>query len=231
MLIQVLVCRSCCLVTEAAADPPSCWSRTQFPQHLWRWYCACVFPLMLLRWIIYKKNKWHYFMLVTSQPLPAVGAQCTAHHPRFVAPLCCQDYCYFTNLACLVYIYLLPAGYELCCCWLLLRTCCAYPAAPAPIPRIGASRWLFQLVFAASNGPLVRAPQSQPVQRFVNLFCRLLSCFVHCSQLWAIVAWNNSLVFHSLDKITSVFIHGLPAMLTYTLRWYYPFAHGLDTAD
>lgn len=35
----------------------------------------------------------------------------------------------------------------------------------------------------------------------------------------AIVAWRNSLVFHSLDKVTSVYIHILPALLTYVWRW------------
>lgn len=33
------------------------------------------------------------------------------------------------------------------------------------------------------------------------------------------MAWRNSLVFHSLDKVTSVYIHILPALLTYVWRW------------
>ncbi|KAI9474265.1 MAG: hypothetical protein EXX96DRAFT_611066 [Benjaminiella poitrasii] len=37
--------------------------------------------------------------------------------------------------------------------------------------------------------------------------------------LWAIITWRNSLVFHSLDKVTSVFIHIFPALVTYTLHW------------
>ncbi|CAO3653080.1 unnamed protein product [Cunninghamella blakesleeana] len=36
---------------------------------------------------------------------------------------------------------------------------------------------------------------------------------------WAIVTWRNSLVFHSLDKVTSVFIHIFPALVTYVIRW------------
>jgi len=36
----------------------------------------------------------------------------------------------------------------------------------------------------------------------------------------AIITWRNSLVFHSLDKITSVFIHGAPSLLTFCFRWY-----------
>jgi hypothetical protein len=37
--------------------------------------------------------------------------------------------------------------------------------------------------------------------------------------LCAIVAWRNSLVFHSLDKTTSLFIHVFPCLLTYCTRW------------
>ncbi|ORX55194.1 hypothetical protein DM01DRAFT_1335490 [Hesseltinella vesiculosa] len=36
---------------------------------------------------------------------------------------------------------------------------------------------------------------------------------------WAIITWRNSLVFHSLDKVTSVFIHIFPALVTYVIRW------------
>eukprot|EP00128_Syssomonas_multiformis_P006658 Colp12_sorted_trinity150504_noHs@1852 len=40
------------------------------------------------------------------------------------------------------------------------------------------------------------------------------------SLLWAVVAWRNSLVLHDIGKMTTVFIHILPAIVTYTLRWY-----------
>jgi len=53
---------------------------------------------------------------------------------------------------------------------------------------------LFQIVFALSNGPL---------------------CV-------AIVMWRNSLVFHDLDKLTSVFIHMFPPLVTFAMRWYPP---------
>lgn len=36
---------------------------------------------------------------------------------------------------------------------------------------------------------------------------------MYCSNgplLWAIITWRNSLVFHDLDKITSVMIHAFP---------------------
>jgi hypothetical protein len=37
--------------------------------------------------------------------------------------------------------------------------------------------------------------------------------------LGAILAWRNSFVFHSLDKVTSIAIHLLPGLLTYLERW------------
>jgi len=36
----------------------------------------------------------------------------------------------------------------------------------------------------------------------------------------AIPVWRSSFVFHDYDKIVSVYIHILPCMLYYTLRWY-----------
>jgi Protein of unknown function (DUF2838) len=50
----------------------------------------------------------------------------------------------------------------------------------------------FTIVFALVNGPL----------------------------LWAIPVFRNSLVFHSIDKITSLFIHASPIVMTYVARWY-----------
>jgi len=35
----------------------------------------------------------------------------------------------------------------------------------------------------------------------------------------AIVVWRNSLVFHSLDKLTSFFLHAFPTMLCHIYRW------------
>ena len=38
--------------------------------------------------------------------------------------------------------------------------------------------------------------------------------------MWAIPLWGNSLVFHSLDKVTSSFIHFIPMLVTFAIRWY-----------
>jgi len=35
----------------------------------------------------------------------------------------------------------------------------------------------------------------------------------------AIVVWHNSLVFHSLDKVTSYFLHVMPTMVVHGIRW------------
>ena len=35
----------------------------------------------------------------------------------------------------------------------------------------------------------------------------------------AVVVLNNSLVFHDLDNVASVFIHFTPGVLSYSLRW------------
>ncbi|KAK1861039.1 hypothetical protein I4F81_003623 [Pyropia yezoensis] len=55
-----------------------------------------------------------------------------------------------------------------------------------------ASGPLFRVNFAVANGPLA----------------------------WAVVLWRNSLVFHSLDRLTSLAVHFLPPLVTFCLRWY-----------
>lgn len=42
----------------------------------------------------------------------------------------------------------------------------------------------------------------------------------HGPLMVAILAWRNSLVFHSLDKVTSTLIHFMPPLLTFLARWY-----------
>jgi len=37
---------------------------------------------------------------------------------------------------------------------------------------------------------------------------------------WAIALWKNSMVFHSLDKITSLFIHISPSLVVWAIRWH-----------
>ncbi|KAG2379337.1 hypothetical protein C9374_007476 [Naegleria lovaniensis] len=45
--------------------------------------------------------------------------------------------------------------------------------------------------------------------------------FVNCTGplLFAVIMWRNSLVFHSIEKVTSVFIHIYPNLVIFVLRW------------
>eukprot|EP00906_Rhabdomonas_costata_P036245 RCo050887 len=66
------------------------------------------------------------------------------------------------------------------------------------------------------------------VSTLLNIFILPESAFfwkvnyvlAHGPLLWAIPAWRNSFVFHSLDKVTSLFIHGFPPLLCYCARWH-----------
>ena len=63
--------------------------------------------------------------------------------------------------------------------------------------------WLHSFCFVAATGPLA----------------------------WAIVAWRNSLVFHSLDRVTSTMIHFMPPLYMYCVRWYGAAATATATAN
>jgi hypothetical protein len=45
---------------------------------------------------------------------------------------------------------------------------------------------------------------------------------------WAILAWRNSMVFHSLDKVITVFIHLAPPVLMFNMRWMCDTSNDLD---
>ena len=51
-----------------------------------------------------------------------------------------------------------------------------------------------------------------------NVFA-ILFCYVNGPLLWGIPMWRNSLVFHSVDKMTSFYLHISPAMAVTSLRW------------
>jgi len=68
---------------------------------------------------------------------------------------------------------------------------------------------------------------------FVNLSVALQTAFFPDHLLWykanymlamgplmtAIMVWKNSLVFHSLDKLTSMFLHAFPPLTVHLFRW------------
>ncbi|KAG8965051.1 hypothetical protein FRC03_001006 [Tulasnella sp. 419] len=91
-----------------------------------------------VRWYTYKKRAYHYFLF---------------------------DLCYYVNLLCLIYIWILPQNETL---------------------------WLA---------------------------CYLLT---HGSLASAVITWRNSLVFHDIEKVVSIFIHIYPLMVFTVIRHLYP---------
>jgi len=108
------------------------------PGRFWMCYAAYIVPLLMARLYLYVGLGWHYFLL---------------------------DFCYASNLLCLVLIFVWPS-----------------------------STTLLVMNFVQATGPLAVA----------------------------IPTWRNSLVFHSLDKVTSAYIHALPPLLCFLMRWYPP---------
>jgi hypothetical protein len=109
---------------------------TARPDLFWLWYTICLISLMIARFIYFKQQKYHYFLL---------------------------DFCYYTQL---------------------LTFLCLYVIKSSP--------WFFKICFIFSNGPLMTA----------------------------IIVWRCSIVFHDFDKLTSIYIHILPSMLMYAMRWH-----------
>ncbi|KAG5192355.1 hypothetical protein JKP88DRAFT_293588 [Tribonema minus] len=75
---------------------------------------------------------------------------------------------------------------------------------------------------------------------FVHLFCmvqlyvfpdscmgmKLAFLFANGPLIWAIPSWRNSLVFHDMEKTSSVYVHFFPALLTLSTRWHATWQHG-----
>eukprot|EP01064_Diplonema_japonicum_P032764 TRINITY_DN6246_c0_g2_i1.p1 TRINITY_DN6246_c0_g2~~TRINITY_DN6246_c0_g2_i1.p1 ORF type:complete len:397 (+),score=79.45 TRINITY_DN6246_c0_g2_i1:76-1191(+) len=78
---------------------------------------------------------------------------------------------------------------------------CYFVQATHLFESVFPSKTLFTINFLFANGPLALA----------------------------IIAWRNSLVFHSLDKVTSVYIHALPLCLSYCDKWFV--GKGLERID
>ncbi|GAN06330.1 integral to membrane protein [Mucor ambiguus] len=107
----------------------------RYPSLIPSYYSSQLIVLLILRYVIYRSKRWHYFIF---------------------------DICYFVNAMTMLFLW-------------------AYPT----------SKLLFVASFCMTNGPVA----------------------------WAIITWRNSLVFHSLDKVTSVFIHIFPPLVMYCIRW------------
>ncbi len=69
--------------------------------------------------------------------------------------------------------------------------------------------------------PMIQSLIDKTILRDVNTFLlRVLFANTTGPLLSAVWVWKNSAVFHSLDKMTSLFIHIIPALLSFTQRWY-----------
>ena len=113
---------------------------TSRPQYFWSWYLLMVPTMISMRVPKYKKQGFFYFLF---------------------------DFCYFTQLLCIIQI-----AY-------------AYFIDASPCR-------LLRLNFLLTNGPVA----------------------------WAVISWRNSLVFHDLDRITTLYIHIFPALLLFTFKWF-----------
>lgn len=50
----------------------------------------------------------------------------------------------------------------------------------------------------------------------------IVYCAAHGPLAWSVITWRNSLVFHSLEKVTSTFIHIYPPLVFTTIRHFTP---------
>eukprot|EP00835_Amoeboradix_gromovi_P002820 NODE_168_length_16247_cov_0.199591.p6 type:complete len:277 gc:universal NODE_168_length_16247_cov_0.199591:9933-9103(-) len=105
----------------------------RYPKQFPMFYVVIITVLIALRFYLYKKVNYHYFLF---------------------------DFCYVLNGLVIIQIF--------------------YP-----------TDFLFTIVFCLAHGPVA----------------------------FAIAVWKNALVFHSLDKITSVCIHLLPCITIFELTW------------
>lgn len=53
-----------------------------------------------------------------------------------------------------------------------------------------------------------------------SVFFTVLFAIVSSTLPWTIIVYRNSLVFHSIDKLTSFYIHMVPPAVWYAIRWY-----------
>lgn len=63
------------------------------------------------------------------------------------------------------------------------------------------------MFFGLANGPLLGA---------------IVLCVESSTVYLPYLRWQNRLVFHDIDKTTSLFIHLMPALLSYCVRWCNP---------
>ncbi|KAF8064677.1 hypothetical protein HT031_003479 [Scenedesmus sp. PABB004] len=93
------------------------------------------------------------------------------------------------------------------------------PAPPVRYVLYRSRRWhyyLIDLCYVANLwllGHLWLAPRSA-------VAAKVTFAFDTGPLAWSVLAFRNSLVLHDLDKVTSVFLHIAPALVSWTLRWH-----------
>lgn len=66
---------------------------------------------------------------------------------------------------------------------------------------------------------LLACPSSLGYSDQCQIWFKINYCLALGPIAFAIVAWQNSLVFHSIDKVTSFALHIMPGLTYYLLRW------------
>jgi len=58
-----------------------------------------------------------------------------------------------------------------------------------------------------------------PLHRYNAMITRCIFVYANGALVWSVAIFRNSLVFYSIDQVTSVFIHLSPALLCWCTRW------------
>ena len=67
-----------------------------------------------------------------------------------------------------------------------------------------------------------------PTYQYSEYFFATVYALATGPMAWAVIIFRNSLVFHSLDKSTSNFIHLGPVLTVFSIRWHTPVAENLS---
>lgn len=83
--------------------------------------------------------------------------------------------------------------------------------------------WVNGLGFALVLAPhLLPAADMDKYKEYMEIAWQVLFVSANGPLFFAMIAWNNSLVFHSVDKVTSTYVHLFPALLSLCERWRSP---------
>ena len=107
------------------------------------------------------------------------------------------------------------------CCWDTQPTARSTTTSSCSTSATSCKSLWSRKPFSSLQPPVLGRPGSKPTllsgQESVYSAHLLIACFVpsHGPIAIAILAWQNSMVFHSLDKMTSFYIHIMPPLTCY----------------